>query len=102
MAFAAKPSGSASGSGTRVVVLTGRLPALSVPVLAEPAARRSAEARTRTARSVKRENGLAVPEGNRSAALVGTKRFCAACFETPLAPPIWLHGRPDLRAWSTK
>src|ERR1700731_2695711 len=98
MAFAAKPSGWASRAATRCAVPTGGLSALSVPVLAEPAARRSAEARTRTARSVKRENGLAVPEGTRSAALVRTKRCGAACFETPEAPPIWLHGRPDLRA----
>ena len=31
-----------------------------------------------------------------------TKRFCAACLETPIAEPIWLHDAPERRAWSTK
>ena len=40
-----------------------------------------------------RENGLRFP-ANRSAALVGTKRFCAACLVTPMAAPIWLQAGP--------
>ena len=49
------------------------------------------------------ENGLA-GSGIMSETLLagGTNRFCAACLETPMAPPIWLQDRPDLRAWSTK
>ena len=33
---------------------------------------------------------------------LGTKRCCAACLDTPMRAPIWLHDAPDPRAWSTK
>ncbi|CPZ64006.1 Uncharacterised protein [Mycobacteroides abscessus subsp. abscessus] len=46
----------------------------------------------RLARSVKREN----------IRTDGTKRFCAACLDTPMLEPISLQEAPERRAWSTK
>ena len=42
------------------------------------------------------------PGGDQAGAPPGDRRCWAACLLTPIAAPIWLHGSPDRRAWSTK
>ena len=80
MACAARPSGSANRAAARCAALTGDRRRGQPPGGGEHLGGAGGKPGERLALS-----------GIRSPALVGTKRFCAACLVTPIAPPIWLH-----------
>ena len=104
MAFAASPSGSDRNAADSSAAPIGEV--LRALRLRGPgAAGREAVGGEQDADGAVGEAGERLVAGRaqeRSLAWPGTKRFCAACLETPMALPIWLQDRPDRRAWSTK